>query len=199
MLVKRVSTAQVGNVLETLIGTHPSPSTISRVFHSFESEFEDWKKRSLHAHYLYAFADGTYFTLIYDQEGCKMLILAVVPIDETGQREVLTFSVGERENQAAWEALLDNLKELDLQRIALWVTDGNKAMLNAIVIKFPTSQRQCCIKHKMENMLGYIPEKQHEQVRSELKPIFYQENRENADQAMVAFCLKYEKIYPSAI
>jgi hypothetical protein len=36
-----------------------------------------------------------YFTLIYDQEPCKMLILAVVSIDETGQREVLAFNVGE--------------------------------------------------------------------------------------------------------
>jgi transposase-like protein len=86
MFVKGVSTAQVGDVLETLTGTHPSPSTISRVFHSLEDEFESWKKRSLQAHYLYAFADGTYFTVIYDQEGCKMPILAAVGIDEEGQK-----------------------------------------------------------------------------------------------------------------
>jgi putative transposase len=164
-----------------------------------EDEFESWKKRSLQAHYLYAFADGTYFTVIYDQEGCKMPILAVVGIDEAGQREVLAFSVGERENQAAWETLLDNLKERGLETIDLWITDRNKAMLNAIEIKFSSSQRQRCTKHKMENVLGYIPEKQYDQVRPELKSIFYQENREKANQAMAAFCLKYEKIYPSAV
>ena len=199
MFVKGVSTAQVGDVLETLTGDHPSPSTISRVFHSLESEFEDWKKRTLQAHYWYVFADGTYFTVIYNEEGCKMPILAVVGIDEMGRREVLAFSVGERENQTAWEDLLDNLKERGLATIDLWITDGNKAMLNAIEAKFPTSQRQRCIKHKMENVLGYVPEKQHDQVRPELKSIFYQENREKADQEMAAFCLKYEQIYPSAI
>ena len=76
MFVKGVSTAQVGEVLETLTGTHPSPSTVSRVFHSLEGEFETWKKRALQAHYLYVFADGTYFTVIYDQDGCKMPIFS---------------------------------------------------------------------------------------------------------------------------
>jgi putative transposase len=54
MFVKGVSMEQVGNVIETLIGTHPCPSTISRVFHSLEAEFEGWKTRPLLAHYLYA-------------------------------------------------------------------------------------------------------------------------------------------------
>jgi hypothetical protein len=74
---------QVGNVVETLTGAHPSPSTVSRVFHSLEGEFENWKKRSLRSHYLYAFADGTYLSVIYDKTGCKMPILAVIGIDET--------------------------------------------------------------------------------------------------------------------
>ena len=31
-------------------------------------------------------ADGTYFTVIYNGQGCKMPILAVVGIAETGER-----------------------------------------------------------------------------------------------------------------
>lgn len=55
------------------------------MFHSLETEFEDWKTRPLKAHYLYAYADGTYFTVIYNEEGCKMPILAIVGIDEEGK------------------------------------------------------------------------------------------------------------------
>lgn len=199
MFVQGISTAQVGNVIEVLTETHPSPSTVSRVFHSLEEEFEGWKNRKLKSHYLYVFADGTYFTVIYDAEGCKMPILAIVGIDEDGRREVLAFTVGERENQNAWEDTLENLKDRGVESVDLWITDGNKAMLNAIEIKFPSAQRQRCIKHKMENVLSYIPEKQHDQVRPELKAIFYQDNREKADQVLTAFIAKYEKIYPSAI
>jgi transposase-like protein len=199
MFVKGLSDVQVGEVVEALTGYHPSPSTVSRVFHTLEAEFASWKTRSLKAHYLYVFADGTYFTVIYDQEGCKMPILAVVGIDDEGRREILAFCVGECENQAAWEDLLDDLKNRGVEKVDLWVTDGNQAMLNAIKKKFPTSKRQRCVKHKMDNVLGYVPEKQQDEVRAELRAIFYQESRQKADQELAAFIAKYENIYPSAV
>ncbi len=199
MFVRGVSTAQVGEVVEALTGASLSPSAVSRVFHSLESEFAGWKQRKLKAHYLYLFADGTYFSVIYDAEGCKMPILAVVGIDDEGRRDVLAFTVGERENQKAWEDLLEELKNRGVGTVDLWITDGNKAMLNAIDLKFPTSQRQRCIKHKMDNVLGYIPEKQQEAVRPELRAIFYQESREKADQELAAFSARYETIYPTAV
>jgi len=199
MFVGGVSTSRVGEVIETLTGTKPSASSVSRVFHSLEEEFAAWQQRPLAATYLYAFADGSYFTVIYDHEGHKMPILAVVGIDQAGQREVLGFSVGDRENQNAWEQLFDDLKRRGVQQVDLWITDGLQAMLNAIATKFSTSQRQRCVKHKMDNILSYIPDKQRDQVEPELKAIFYQDNRTKADQQVVAFIEKYEPIYPTAV
>jgi len=199
MFVGGVSTSRVGEVVEALSGGKLSSSTVSRIFHSLDEEFEGWKSRPLQNRYLYVFADGTYFTVIYGEEGCKMPILAVIGIDETGKRDVLAFTVGERENQHAWEDLLENLRSRGVQQIDLWITDGNQAMLNAIQSKFFGSQRQRCMKHKIENVLGYVPEKQQESVRAELKAIFYQASRQQADQLAAAFIEKYTAIYPSAI
>lgn len=199
MFVGGVSTRQVGEVIETLTGTKPSASTVSRVFHTLEEEFAAWQQRPLATEYVYAFADGTYFTVIYYGEGHKMPILAVIGINLAGEREVLAFSVGEKENQLAWEQLLDDLKGRGVQHVGLWISDGNPAMLNAIDTKFPDSQRQRCVKHKMENVLSYIPEKQRDQVEPELKAIFYQDSREQADQQVAAFVEKYEPIYPTAV
>ena len=199
MFVGGVSTKGVGAVMETLTGTPPSPSTVSRVFHTLESEYTAWKTRDLAEKYAYAFADGTYFTVIYNGEGCKMPILAVVGISTEGEREVLGFRIGDRENQAAWEDLLDDLKERGVKEIGLWVSDGNQTMLNAIASKFPSSSRQRCAIHKMENVLSYVPNKQREQIEPELKALFYQKNREAADQAVAAFIEKYQKNYPTAI
>jgi hypothetical protein len=42
MFVKGISQAQVGNVVEALSGVHPSASTMSRVFHSLEADFDSW-------------------------------------------------------------------------------------------------------------------------------------------------------------
>jgi putative transposase len=199
MFVKGVSSAKVGEVIETMTGSKPSASTVSRVFHTLESEYEQWKRRQLAARYVYAFADGTYFTVIYNGEGCKMPILAVVGISETGQRELLAFSVGDRENEQAWKDLLDDLKGRGVKAIDLWVSDGNQAMLNAISKKFPDSARQRCVVHKMDNVLSYIPTKQQDQIKPELRALFYQKDRQAADQAVAAFIEKYQKVYPSAI
>lgn len=198
MFVQGVSTEKVGRIVESLSGSHPSPSTVSRVFHTLEEEFTSWKKRPLQTHYLYVIADGTYFSVIYDGKGSHMPILAVIGIDLTGKREVLGFSTGDRENQQAWEALLTDLKDRGLETVDLWITDGGKAMINAIESKFLNAKRQRCVRHKMENVLGYIPNEQQAQVYPELRAIFYQDNLEQAQQTAAAFLLKYEPAYPTA-
>ena len=77
-----------------------------------EGEYAIWKSRPLASRYEYIFADGTYIfafadgpyiTFIYEGEGCKMPILLVIGIKPDGVREVLGFSVGDGENQVAWE------------------------------------------------------------------------------------------------
>jgi putative transposase len=169
------------------IGTTPSPSTVSRVFHTLEAEFETWQKRTLPCRYAYVFADDTYFSVIYDGEGQKMPILALIGITVAGQREVIACNVGERENQGAWENLLTDIKARGVQEVGLWITNGDQAMLNAIELKFPTAPRQRCIKRKMDNLLSHVPEEQRETVRQELRAIFYQKNRAQADQVATAF------------
>lgn len=199
MFVAGASQSQVGQVVEGLTGQKPSPSTVSRVHHTLEAEFEQWKNRPLQAHYRYLFADGTYFSVIYDGEGHKMPILAVIGISLTGEREVLAFTVGERENRAAWEDLCFQLKLRGVRQVDLWVTDGNQAMLGAISSKFPDSARQRCVQHKIENVLGYLPKSKRDEVLPHLRAIFYQSNRQAADQQLGAFCARYAALYPTAV
>ncbi len=72
-------------------------------------------------------------------------------------------------------------------------------MLKAISLKFSASQRQRCVMHKMDNVLSYVPQKQREQIEPELKALFYQKSRQEADQAVAAFIEKYQRVYPTAI
>src|SRR5207245_8983735 len=124
-----VGMGKVGPGVETLTGSKPSASTVSRVCQTLESEYEQWKRRKLAERYVYAFADGTYFTVIYNGEGCKMPILAVVGITETGERDVLAFSVGDRENEQAWKDLLGDYKGRGVKEIGVWISYVNQAML----------------------------------------------------------------------
>ncbi len=199
MFIQGVSTAKVSTVLTQLNGLAPSTNSVSRVFHKLDDEFAAWKKRPLAERYVYCFADGTYFSVIYNHDGCKMPILAVIGIRPDGTREVLGFSVGDRENQDAWEQLLDDLKARGVTQVDLWITDGNRAMLNAVSTKFPQAARQRCVKHKLANVLSYVPQSQRASVEPELKAIFYQDNRSQAEQQAAAFCAKFAKSYPTAV
>lgn len=182
VFVKGASTAPVGEIVETLTGVKPSPTTVSRIHQTLQAEFDAWKQRPLLAQYLYLFADGTYFTVIYDDEGQKTPVLAVIGITPTGTREVLAFITGDRENQQAWMDLLTDLQQRGLQSVGLWITDGNQAMLNALAAKFPETPRQRCVKHKLANVLNYVPQAHQAAVEPELKAIFYQTSRAKAEQ-----------------
>ena len=72
-------------------------------------------------------------------------------------------------------------------------------MLNAVALKFPSSKRRHCVKHKMDNVLSHVPETQRDVVRLELRVIFYQPTRGKAEQQAAAFIAKYRPHYSSAI
>jgi putative transposase len=112
---------------------------------------------------------------------------------------LLCGSVGDRENQRAWEGVFEDLKHRGVREVGLLITDGHQAMLSALSAKFPGVARQRCVKHKMENVLGYLPKKHRDVVGEELKAIFYQEKREDAERVALAWCEKYRREYPSAV
>ena len=199
MFVGGVSTEKVGEVVASLTGKPASASTVSRTFHTLETEYAAWKERPLSGHYLYCFADGTYFTVIYGEDGHKMPILAVIGVNPQGEKEVLGFTTGEKENQHAWQDLLADLKQRGVQKVDLWISDGNQATMNAIEHHFPDARRQRCVIHKIDNVLGYVPKSHQDALRLELNAIFYHDTLEQAQQELAAFCAKHERIYPNAV
>ncbi|HEY1350159.1 MAG TPA: IS256 family transposase [Ktedonobacteraceae bacterium] len=199
LFVKGVSAANVGEVIETLTGSQPSASTVSRVFPTWEAEEEHGKLRSLAERERSAFADGTSVTVIDNGEGCQMPILAVRGIAPTGQRAVLGFRVGDRETQHAWEDLLEDLKDRGVKDMDVWISDGGQAMLGAIGATFPSTRQQRAVMHQMEHVLSSVPAKPRDLVEPELHALFDQKGRAPADQAVAAFVEKYQRISPTAI
>ncbi|MGQ9815154.1 MAG: transposase [Candidatus Roseilinea sp.] len=123
---------------------------MSRVFHGPADEFAAWKQRSLPAGYAYVYGDGTYFTVMYEQDGQaqghKTPAPALIGITPEGRCALIAFTVGKRENRQAWEGLFEDIRSRGVQEIGLWVSDGHQAMLNALEAKFPAVRRQRCIK-----------------------------------------------------
>ncbi len=100
------------------------------------------------------------------------LILIALGIDFEGKKQVLGLREGDTESGQVVRALLRDLidRGLDQERARLFVIDGAKALTSAIRKTFgPLAEIQRCQFHKRENILGHLPDRLHESVKTVLK------------------------------
>ncbi len=103
-------------------------------------------------------------------------VLAAVGVDAGGNKHVLGIAEGASENQVVAQGLLENLvaRGLDPKRKRLFVIDGSKALRAAIDAVFSARNPvQRCRHHKIENVMGYLPEHLKEQVKAALRAAFH--------------------------
>jgi transposase-like protein len=102
-------------------------------------------------------------------------LLAAVGVDAGGNKHVLGIAEGASENQVVVKGLLENLvaRGVKPDRKRLFVIDGSKALRAAIDAVFGTENPvQRCRHHKIENVMGYLPEDLQEQVKAALRAAF---------------------------
>jgi len=110
-------------------------------------------------------------------------ILTAVGVDAQGHKHVLGVREGASENAAVVKALLEDLVQRGVtpDRRRLFVIDGSKALRCGIDAVFGSHNPvQRCRKHKMANVIGHLPEDQHDQVRQSMKAAY----RLDADDGM---------------
>jgi transposase-like protein len=102
-------------------------------------------------------------------------VICAVGVDSAGHKHVLGLREGATENAVVAQALLEDLvgRGLDPKRRYLFVVDGAKALRCAIDTVFGADQPvQRCRNHKLRNVVGHLPEDQHEQAKSTLRAAF---------------------------
>jgi putative transposase len=108
-------------------------------------------------------------------------VICAVGVDAKGHKHVLGLREGATENAVVASALLEDLvaRGLDPKRRRLFVIDGSKALRKAIDQVFGTrTPVQRCRNHKLRNVLGHLPEAQHDQAKATLKAAFKLEMKE---------------------
>lgn len=199
MFVGGVSQSQVGHVVESLLGTAPSASTVSRTAHDLQAACDTWRKRSLQAHYRVIYLDGVYFPIQHEDQADSTPLLVALGVDPTGKKEVLGFLVAGTESTDAWQGLVDDLKQRGVQKADLFVTDGDEGLIGVLERAFPESKRQRCITHKMRNVLAKVPQRAKKEVAACLKGVFAQPSRQEAQTHLDAFCARYQTVYTEAV
>lgn len=199
MFVHGVSTRDVSAILAECLDQPVSASTVSRVFHELEGEYQAWREAPLQPHYRYLYLDGGYVKIRYADHVERIALLFAVGVRLSGEKELLAFTVGDTESNAAWSAFLDDLKQRGLAQVDLIVTDGNAAILAQIRHHYPLAHYQRCVIHKMANVLARVAKRFRDDVEADLRRIFYQDDRTQADAQIRAFVQKWQPLFPEAV
>jgi len=195
ILLRGVSTRQYRAVLPEMAETAGvSRSSVSReAMEASEEELRRLCERRLEElDLLIIYLDGVIFG---DHH-----VLVAVGVDAEGHKHVLGLAEGASENQAVVKGLLEDVvrRGVRTDRKYLFVIDGSRALRAAIDAVFGADHPvQRCRHHKIENVMGYLPEHLKDQTKAAMLSAFRLPAREGmARLAKQAEWLERE--YPSA-
>ncbi|HEY2202534.1 MAG TPA: IS256 family transposase, partial [Solirubrobacteraceae bacterium] len=141
-----------------------SKSTASRMCEELRERFEQFKRRSLYDVNLVAlFLDATFISV--RPSGPKEGVLVAWDFTETGERSLLSVTLGMRESYEDWQELGRDLIARGLGAPMLIVGDGAPGLIKAIEQCWPASDRQRCCVHRARNLYAKLPERERERVK----------------------------------
>jgi transposase-like protein len=102
-------------------------------------------------------------------------VIGAIGVDSDGRKHVLGLREVATENAVVVKDLLSDLvaRGMAPARRRLFVVDGSKALRAAIVAVFGSQHPvQRCRNHKVENVMGYLPEPLNDQVKTVMKAAY---------------------------
>ena len=157
--LRGISTRQVSNVLQPVLGEAYSAQTISNITRQLDAAVQQFHRGPLVDEYLYLFLDGIVLKVRDSTRKVRRrVILVAYGVTRTGQRRVLAYQFAQDESQAAWEQFLHGLYQRGLEGKALQliVSDGGKALHAALPFIFPNVPVQRCWAHKLRNIADKV-------------------------------------------
>ena len=184
--LRGISTRQVGEVLEPVLGEAYSAQTISNITRELDNAVRQFHERKLTDEYLYLFLDGVVLK-VRDGSGSvrRRVVLVACGITRTGRRELIAYQFAYNgESEASWTAFLQclYLRGLEGKNLRLIVTDGGKGLGAALPLAFAGIPVQLCWAHKMRNIADKVPRKEGSCV-AEASSIYRAKNKNEAERA----------------
>ncbi|WP_347242933.1 IS256 family transposase [Thermogutta sp.] len=172
-----------------------SKSTVSRRFvKATEEELKSFLRRPLgDLKLLVVFIDAIFL-------GGHAVLIAL-GVDGGGQKHVLGLWEGAAENAEACSALLKDLvgRGMDAREGLLFVMDGSKALTKAVRETFgELALVQRCQKHKMENVVKHLPEREQQWLKGRLKRAWAVNDAQKAKAELEVLIKELEMKSPGA-
>jgi len=168
-----VSTRKVAKVLEKMAGFEVSATTVSKVASELDEQLREFRERPLHdRQWPYLMVDATYVKVRRHGRVVGTAVLVVVGFDHEGNREILTWKVGDAESEQTWGEVFVGLKARGLKGVELLISDAHQGIRKALARHLAGSSWQRCRVHFMRNCLAAVGQKDKLAVGSELRQLF---------------------------
>ncbi len=176
--VAGVSTRKVDQVVESL-GLRVSRSEVSRVCEGLDEQVEAFRSRPLEGRYPYLWLDAKVEKVRDGGRVVRKCLVIAHGVHESGRREVIGMAVGECESEAFWREFLRSLRARGLAGVRLCVSDAH-AGLRAAIAKVLSVPWQRCTVHFLRDCLGHARAEQQPMLAALIRPIFNQDDRDQA-------------------
>jgi putative transposase len=193
-----MSTRDVGEFVERIIGVQYSPTTISNITNTVLADVDAWRNRPLNRRYSVVYMDGMYVPLKRDTVEHES-VYVVMGIDEDGHRQILGFYVGGKESASTCREIFLDLKNRGLDEILIGVADGLSGLKDAFLSVYPKADFQRCVVHKVRNTIAKVRVKDRVAIVGDLKGVYSSESYIEALACFKMFESKWNAKYPREV
>jgi putative transposase len=193
-----MGTRDVASFIETMFGSHYSPTTVSNITSTVLEDIEHWHKRPLKKRYAIIYLDGLYVKLKRSTVSGEAIYFAM-GVDDEGHREILGFYVGGQESSNGWREVLKDLYKRGVQEVLLGVFDGLPGLEHAFRESYPKADVQHCIVHKVRATFPKIRVQDRPAFLQDLKTMYSAADRDLAMAAFDTMKAKWGKKYPKEL
>ena len=208
MFLAGVSTRNVGELLDGLIGVQISAGQVSKLAHSLDAEVKRFHERPLEDRCKYLLLDGIHLKRrsaprLFRKmcQARRRVVLTAYGITHGGIKELIGFRLENSENAAGWRRLLLSLERRGLtgRKLELIITDGSQGLIEAVDESFPEARHQRCWFHKMSNVLAKVRVRNRQECLAGLRKIYEAANRAAAEKAYLSWARRWRTEEEAAV
>jgi len=192
-----VSTRKVAQVLEKMGGFELSAATVSRVAAELDEQLKAFRDRRLDdRQWPFLLVDATYVKVRRRGRVVSTAVLVVAGIDHEGNRELLTWRLGDSESEETWGEVFRELKVRGVGGVEMLISDAHQGIRNALTRYLSGVAWQRCRVHFMRNALAGVGKKDKLSVGRELRELFKLEERGACLAAAEEMAVRWEAKSP---
>ena len=198
LYAKGMTTRDIQQIVQELYGVEVSPSLISEITASLDTEVKAWQTRRLDSVYPLLFLDGIVVHVRSESGQVREHTMYVaIGVNCEGKKELLGLWLNETEGAKFWLACLTDLQNRGARDFFIVSVDGLSGFPEAIAAVYPQARVQLCLVHLVRAALRYVSTTDNKDVVADLKKIYQADSVVEAEHELESFAQRWDAKYPT--